>query len=73
MAGYNHVQSASSATWTINHNLNSDSVVIDVMVDNAGDLEKILPQTILHKTANQSEITFSGAQVGNARVVGEFS
>lgn len=73
MAGYNFVQAVTATVWTINHNLNSDSVVIDCMVDNAGDLEKALPDTILHKTANQTEVTWSATQFGKARVVGELA
>lgn len=73
MSAYTHVQDAAATTWTINHNLASDSIVIDVMVDNAGDLQKAEPQTTLHKTANQTVLTFGSAESGQARLVGEIA
>lgn len=71
-AQYNHSQTSASASWAINHALNSDSVVVDVMIDNGGNLEKILPQDIRINDANNITITFSSAQTGRARIVGEF-
>lgn len=71
-AEYNHTQGSASATWNINHALASNSVVVDVMVDNGGNLEKILPQDIRIVDANNITITFSAAQSGRARIVGEF-
>ena len=72
MSSYNHNQVSASASWVITHNLNSDSVVVDVMVDNGGNLEKILPQDIRVDTVNQITVTFSSTQTGRARIVGEF-
>ena len=72
MAEYNHNQTSSSASWVINHNLNSDSVVVDVMVNDGGDLEKVLPANVQINTVNQITVTFSQAWTGRARIVGEF-
>ena len=70
MAEYNHVQSSSSTTWTISHNLDVSSVAVDAMIDISGNLEKILPAGIEHVDNNTLEITFSSAQTGRARIVG---
>lgn len=72
MAEYNHNQTSSSASWVITHNLNSDSVVVDAIVNEGGNLEKILPQDINVDSVNQITITFSAARSGRARIVGEF-
>ena len=69
---YNHVQTSASASWAVNHALASDSVAVDVMIDNGGNLEKILPADIRIDDANNITITFSSAQTGKARIVGEF-
>ena len=71
MGEYNHTQGSSSATWTITHNLNSDSVNIDVMIDdgpNTPDVDKIIV-AVSKVTDNQLTVTFSGAHTGFARVV----
>lgn len=71
MSEYNHTQGSSSATWTITHNLNSDSVIVDVMIDdgpNTPDVDKILVATE-EVTDNQLQVTFSSAHTGFARVV----
>lgn len=69
MAEYNHNQSSGSATWTITHNLGSDTVAVDVMVDNGGDLEKILPADVKHTNDNTLTVEFSSSQTGKARIV----
>ena len=73
-AQYNHSQTTPATTWTINHNLNSDSVAVDVMIDfgSPSQLQKVLPQSIEVTSANQVVVTFSGNQTGKARIVGEF-
>ncbi len=71
MAGYNHTQGSSSTTWTITHSLNSDSVNIDVMIDdgpNTPDVDKIIV-AVEEVTDNQLTVTFSEAHSGFARVV----
>ncbi len=71
MAEYNHTQGASSATWTITHNLNSDSILIDVMIDDgpsSPDVDKVQVSTV-EVTDNQVQINFSEAHTGFARIV----
>lgn len=71
MAEYNHTQGSSSATWTVTHNLNSDSVLVDVMIDdgpNSPDVDKILVET-RKVSDNQLTVHFSEAHTGFARVV----
>ena len=71
MAEYNHTQGSSSATWTITHNLNSDSILIDVMIDdgpNSPDVEKLTVSTE-EVSDNQVQINFSEAHTGFARIV----
>lgn len=70
MAIHNHVQTSASATWTITHNFNVASVVVDVFVDFGGNLEKILPLEIEHTNDNTLTVTFSSTQTGKARLVG---
>lgn len=66
---YIHTQTTAASTWTITHNLNSTEVNIDVIVDNAGTREKILPQDITIVDANTVSVAFSTALTGSARVV----
>jgi len=69
MAEFNHTQSGGAAVWTINHNLNSLTVAVDVMIDISGNLEKVLPVSIEVGSANQTVISFSVNQTGKARLV----
>lgn len=71
MSEYNHTQGGSSATWTVTHGLNSDSVIIDVMIDdgpNTPEVDKILV-AVEEVTDDQVTVTFSEAHTGFARVV----
>jgi len=70
MSSYNHTQGSASSSWTISHNLSLSSVVVDVFVDNGGNLEKILPLNVVHTDNNTVTVTFSANQTGRARVVG---
>ncbi len=69
MAQYNHTQSTAATTWTINHNLNSSVVAVDVMINNGPNLEKILPADVQHTNNNTLTVIFSAAQTGKARIV----
>lgn len=68
--GFNHTQTTSSSTWTISHNLNTTAIVIDVFVDDSGDLKKILPNTVVHTDDNTCTVTFTSNRTGRARVIG---
>ena len=70
MESYNFSQTAAATTWTITHNLNKPSVAVDVFIDNAGNLEKILPASVEHTNNNTLTVTFTAAQTGRARVIG---
>jgi len=67
-ASYNHVQAGATTVWLINHNLASPVVVLDVYVDNLGNLEKILPSEVKYIDDDTTQVTFTTAQTGNARV-----
>ena len=71
MAEFNSaLQSGSS--WVITHNLNSDSVVVDAIIDNCtgcGDYEKIDPVSITKNSDNQLTVAFSESRSGYVRVV----
>lgn len=71
MSEHNHTQTVSSSSWTITHGLNSSTVAVDVMIDDGGNLEKIIPANIVHTDDNNLTVTFSSAQTGRARVVGK--
>jgi hypothetical protein len=58
---YHHVQSVSSTTWSITHNLNFYPNV--TVVDSAGT---VLEGDIEYLTANSVRLTFSAAFSGNA-------
>ncbi len=60
---YMHSQSSGSATWTINHNLNTTGVVVQVFNDSD---EVIIPDTITIPSSNQVIIDFAGSATGRA-------
>lgn len=68
-ASYNHIQTTSSLTWSVPHNLNSPAIIIDVFVDELGNLEKIIPDIVEHVDNNNVLITFTSSRTGNARIV----
>ncbi len=53
-------------TWTIEHNLNSENVIIQAFDESKFVL---IPNTIQIVDANTVELTFNTAQTGTARVV----
>lgn len=67
---YQHSQTSSSSSWVVTHNLNTPGIVIDVMVDNLGVLEKIIPLDITMTSDNVVTINFSTPFTGKARIVG---
>lgn len=67
---YQHSQASLSATWVITHDLNTPGIVIDVMVNQNGVLEKIIPLDITMTSANVTTITFTQQFTGVARIVG---
>jgi len=71
LSSYDHPQSSASATWNINHNLGTQDVAIDTMVDvgSPAVLTKAIPLTQVATDNNNVTITWSVAQSGNARIV----
>lgn len=67
---YNHQQTTPSATWTIAHNLGTSYVSTDCVIDFNGGREKILPLNVTITDDNQIVVTFSNAETGSCRVVG---
>jgi hypothetical protein len=65
---YTHEQPTASAEWTIIHNMGSKYVNIDVVVNYQDRLETILPQNIVSISDNQTNVSFSSAFSGVARV-----
>lgn len=55
-----------STTWTINHNLNSENVIIQAFDE---DKYVLMPDTIRVVDEDTVELTFHSAQTGTARVV----
>ena len=75
--GTNATASFTGSTWTFNHNLNKDYVIIDCYDSNN---EEIIPQTIDLTTVNQAVISFpvsvqgtAVASLGNGVTQGSFS
>ena len=66
---YNFTQTTPETSWTINHNLGTLFVNIDVVVDH-GVVEKILPGNIEIIDNNNVKVFFSVPRYGYARVVG---
>lgn len=64
--GINFVQSSSSTTWTINHNLNNKYPLVQIY--DSSDAT-IIPQSIVGTSTNTVTITFSTAISGYARVI----
>lgn len=61
---YTHVQTSTSTTWVIPHNLGYYPIV-RVFIGT----EEVQPQTVVHDSLFQTTITFSSTQVGTARLV----
>ena len=61
---YSHVQAASSAVWTINHNLNGEPTA--VVLDSAGTQ---CEGTFSYPSKNQMVINFTSAFTGTAYVI----
>jgi hypothetical protein len=63
-AGYNFAQTATSAVWTINHNLGYKP---SVQVFTVGGLEMLAE--VQHNSINQVIVTFNTAVAGTARLI----
>ena len=70
MLTFTFTQSTPAAIWTINHNLDLTSLMIDVLVDQNGTTAPIVPSKITKTSSNQVVIVFSTARAGTARLLG---
>jgi hypothetical protein len=61
---YTHIQSASAAVWTINHNLNGYPTA--VVLDSAGTM---CEGTFSYPSVNQMVITFNSGFTGTAYII----
>lgn len=68
VTGYRHTQDTASTTWTITHNLDTESPVVDCWIDESGTTTKILPQSVVATSPSVVTITFSSAKAGIAYV-----
>lgn len=62
-AGYTHIQSIASTTWTINHNLGYRPSV-EILDSGSQEIEG----DVSHPTVNQTVVTLSPATAGTARL-----
>ena len=69
MAEYNFTQAVAATTWTITHNMDAAGIMIDVIIDNGGTLEKAIPLTTVETDDNTVTITFPTVQSGFARLI----
>ena len=69
MAEYNFTQAVAATTWTIEHNMDAAGVVMDIIVDNTGTLEKVIPLSTVETDSNTITVTFPSAQSGYARLI----
>jgi phage tail protein X len=63
---YAHTQSLASDTWTVNHNLNTTGVQVQIF-DNAGRV--VIPDEITIVSANQVTVEFNSVFVGRAVIL----
>lgn len=63
---YKHSQTTAATTWTINHNLNSEAVMVQVY---NGDNKMVVPDEIEITSANQVVVTFSPEVTGKAVII----
>lgn len=68
MKTYTHTQSTPAAIWTIDHNLDLSSMMIETVVGT--DPNPVLPLKITKTSENQVVVIFSTARSGTARIFG---
>ena len=66
---HQHVQETASATWTIEHNLDILTPIVDCWIEFNSVFTKVLPSSVTVVDANTVEVVFSSAQSGRAFVV----
>ena len=72
-SAFRHEQTVASDTWVINHGIGANGSggvpIVDVLWDNAGTLQKIVPAGITITSQNVLTITFTTPRAGQAIIV----
>lgn len=66
---YTHTQATPSTEWDIDYKMDF-APIVDVLIDNNGILEKMLPMSIERITNSRIKIFFSQPFAGKAHLVG---
>lgn len=69
MRNFFHIQTSPSQVWTITHSLGIYPLS-EVFVHYEGEIQKILPLSVVHPDLNTTEISFSSAMTGQVRLIG---
>lgn len=64
-----HNQEVAAKEWTVVHSLNTQAPIVDVMIDTANGLQKIIPLEIIVLDARTVKIVFSSARTGKVSVL----
>ncbi len=62
-------QSTPSNEWTITHNFDTKSLLVDVYIDTNDGLEKILPLDISITDENTCVVSFTNNRTGMVRII----
>jgi hypothetical protein len=65
---FNHDQETASASWEIQHNLNTSAPVVDVWIMLDGLKQKMLPLSVIAVDANNCTVNFTVARSGAAAI-----
>jgi hypothetical protein len=66
---YTHIQSTASDLWDIDYKMDLVPIV-EILIDNNGQLEKMLPMTIERVSNRRIKVYFSQPFAGEAHIVG---
>lgn len=66
---YRHTQSVASATWTIEHKINTQYAIIDCFIDINSTVAQALPVSVSSTVAGTTIVTWSEPQTGYAIAV----
>lgn len=66
---YHHTQTSPSATWTINHKINTQHAIIDCFINVNSVLTQAMPLSVVSTTAGTTIVTWSSPQSGYATAV----
>jgi multisubunit Na+/H+ antiporter MnhE subunit len=66
---YHHTQASPSATWTINHKINSQHAIVDCFIDINSTLAQAIPLSVVSTTPGTTVVSWSEPQSGYATAV----